>query len=340
MSKRPDLPNPRDWRKYDSFFVPATRTRTTHLIIARQSLLSLLSLACLIVTTAMAPQDFAHDMPDTTSNNTQSIFIVRHGDRWDYSHPEWRATAARPGDPPLSTLGHQQARETGAYLDTLFAEEGIAAKDVVWLSSPFLRTIQTSDDMLNCFTKVNMDAVDIMPENSIWELDGHGGKLHADLPTIQERKMYFPRVNTEYESLITPALPEARADFLDRCNRAVEALNKAHSFRPGTAIVIVSHAAACLGLASAGSNATLQDIYPPGPCSIFRLTRNSDTPVWDLDHYADRDGFNGKNSHLSEIGTTTVPWNNFGDKAINKGYTGPPIPTGAKGAPVAGENEL
>jgi hypothetical protein len=54
-----------------------------------------------------------------------------------------------------------------------------------------------------------------------------------------------------------------------------------------------------------------------------------------LDHYADENGFNGKNNHLTEIGKNTVPWNNFGDKAINKGYTGPPIPTGAKGAPEA-----
>lgn len=288
----------------------------------------------------MAPQVLLDSAPDAPSNSTQSLFIIRHGDRWDYAHPEWRETARRPGDPPLSTLGHQQARETGAYLDTLFKEEGIHGDNVVWLSSPFLRTVQTSNDMLNCFTNVDMNATEILPENSVWELDGHDGRLHADLPTIQERKMYFPRINTEYESLFTPDLPEARVNFLDRCNRAMDSLNQRYTYRPGTAIVIVSHAAACVGLARAGANAGLQDVMPPGPCSVFRLTRTSDTPVWDLDHYADKKGFNGKNNHLSEIGTNTVPWNNFGDKAINKGYTGPPIPTGAKGAPVAENNEL
>ena len=50
--------------------------------------------------------------------------------------------------------------------------------------------------MINCFTKVDMDSVVINPENSVWELDGHDGKLHGDLPPIEERKNYFPRVNT------------------------------------------------------------------------------------------------------------------------------------------------
>ena len=283
----------------------------------------------------MAPQDHVLNTPEGPSSETQWLFIIRHGDRWDYAHPEWLETAPRRGDPPLSTLGHQQARETGAFLDKLFAEEGIEAEGITWFSSPFLRTIQTSDDMLNCFTKVEgIDSVVINPENSVWELDGHGGKLHADLPPIEERRLYFPRVNTEYESLFTPVLPEARADFLGRCDRAMESLNKRFVFCPQTAIVIVSHAAACVGLARAGANVTLQEVNPPGPCSIFRLTRTSNTQAWDLDHYADKTGFNGKSDHLSDTGTTTVPWNNFGDKSVNKGYTGPPWASGAKGAPI------
>lgn len=282
----------------------------------------------------MAPQDLQTHADTTPSSETQSLFIVRHGDRWDYSHPEWRASAQRPGDPPLSTLGHQQARETGVLLDKLFAEEGINAGDVTWLSSPFLRTIQTSDDMLNCFTKVDMDSVVINPENSVWELDGHNGMLHADLPTLEERQNYFPRLNIEYESLFTPELPEARSNFLARCDRAMDSLNSRFSYRPKSAIVIVSHAAACVGLARAAAQVTLQDVMPPGPCSVYKLTRTSNSPAWDLDHYSDKTGFNAHSKHLSVIGNTTVPWNNFGDKSINKGYTGPPIATGAKGAPT------
>lgn len=254
----------------------------------------------------------------------QFIFIIRHGDRWDYSHPEWLKTAQRKGDPPLSTLGHQQSRETGSFLDSVFAEEGLSGDNITWLCSPFLRTIQTSNDMINSFRKVDMDSVQIHPENSVWELDGHDGKLHACLPPIEERQIYFPRVNVGHESLFTPSLPERRSEFLARCDRAVAALNSRFHFRPRTAIVIVSHAAACVGLARAAANATLQDLNPAGPCGIYRLTRTSQTPVWDLDHYSSN-GMNAYSKHLSDVGNTTVPWNHFGDKEVNKGYTGPPM---------------
>lgn len=119
---------------------------------------------------------------------------------------------------------------------------------------------------------------------------------------------------------------EPRSEFLGRCDRAVTALNERFPFRPRTAIVIVSHAAACVGLTRAAANATLQDVNAAGPCSIFRLERSSSSgDVWELPHYATKSGMNAYSEHLSEIGTTTVPWNHFGDKKINKGYTGPPI---------------
>ena len=151
-----------------------------------------------------------------------------------------------------------------------------------------------------------MDGVQINPENSIWELDGHNGRLHASLPPVEERPLYFPRVNASYESLFTPALPEPRSEFLGRCDRAVAALNKRFPFSPRTAIVIVSHAAACVGLARAAANASLQEINPAGPCGIYRLTRTSDTEMWDLDHYSDKKGLNAYSNHLSDRGVHTL----------------------------------
>lgn len=108
----------------------------------------------------------------------------------------------------MSTLGHQQARETGIFLDSILADAGITGSDITWLSSPFLRCIQTSNEALNMFEKVDgMDNVMINPENSVWEIDGHDGKMHESLPTLQERKCYFPRLNEGYESLFVPELP-------------------------------------------------------------------------------------------------------------------------------------
>jgi len=146
------------------------------------------------------------------SEAKQYLFIVRHGDRWDYAHPDWKQTANRWGDPPLSNLGHQQARETGMFLDSVIAKTPeIAASDFKLLCSPFLRTIQTADGILSQFKHTSGDVsenVSICPENSIWELDPKGdGALHAFLPDLQERVCYFPRLETSHESLFTPSLP-------------------------------------------------------------------------------------------------------------------------------------
>ena len=51
-------------------------------------------------------------------NEAQWLVLVRHGDRQDYANPTWRARIQAlgryPRDPPLSTLGHRQARQLGA----------------------------------------------------------------------------------------------------------------------------------------------------------------------------------------------------------------------------------
>jgi hypothetical protein len=143
---------------------------------------------------------------------TQYLYIIRHGDRYDYENPGWSATSTRPGDPPLSALGHQQARETGLFLQSLWAADGIdldeGASDITWLSSPFLRCLQTSNEALNAMTMPDAKAISILPEYSVFEWDGHGGTWHASLPELEERQHYFPRLDMSYESMFVPPLPE------------------------------------------------------------------------------------------------------------------------------------
>lgn len=117
---------------------------------------------------------------------------------------------------------------------------------------------------------------------------------------------------------------EPRSEFLNRCNRGAAAINKRFVFKPRTAVVVVTHAAGCIGISRAAANVTLQDVNPAGPCSITRLTRTSNTEVWDLDAWDDHNGLNGHTGHISDSGIFTYPWNNFGDKKVNRGYTGPP----------------
>ena len=107
----------------------------------------------------------------------------------------------------MGTLGHQQAREVGEFLDGWMFERGFTADDIIWLSSPFLRCLQTSSDALNSFKKVDLHMTQINPEYSIFEWDGHGGEWHRDLPSLEERRHYFPRLNFSYIPSFVPELP-------------------------------------------------------------------------------------------------------------------------------------
>ena len=109
---------------------------------------------------------------------------------------------------------------------------------------------------------------------------------------------------------------------MNRCQQAVDGLHKRYPFQPGQVMVLVTHAAGCIALSKVLSQKELTDITPAGPCSIYGFTRTTNTSQWDLDPHDKVDGFNGRTSHLSASGSTTIPWNNFGD-GKRKFYTGP-----------------
>jgi broad specificity phosphatase PhoE len=208
-------------------------------------------------------------------------------------------------------------------LESLLLADGIEAENITWLSSPFLRCLQTSDGALNAFSKIDhANTIVIQPEYSVFEWDGHGGKWHQDLPSLEERVHYFPRLDLSYESLFVPPLPESKSHFLGRCDKAIKHLHQRFPYKPRSAIVIVTHAAGCIGLARACAQITLEQLTPAGPTSIFGLYRTNHTEVWNIDKFDT--GLNGHIQHLSDMGTRTLPWNNFGDKRFNHGYTGPP----------------
>ena len=270
-------------------------------------------------------------------SNGQTIFIIRHGDRWDYSHPEWYNAASpdRRGDPPLSDLGHVQAREAGTFLDTLLSREDRSAQDITLLCSPFLRCIETANNILQKFSLTQGDVantVQIKLEHSVWEIDGHEGVNHRYLienrEMVKERSWYFPRIDPSYVPLFVPELPETKVESLARFERVIEAIHAAYPFKENQVLVIVTHAAACIGLVKAATGKAFQEITPAGPCSIFRLDRGSaGQTLWDIDDYATPGGMNGYVSHVTEAGRHTIPWNNYGPKSKESGgsiYTGPP----------------
>jgi broad specificity phosphatase PhoE len=254
-------------------------------------------------------------------DKAQHLFVIRHGDRWDYHHKdEWKSdTNRRDGDPPLSSLGMQQSREVGLYLDNIL--EQLDIKDITWMSSPFLRCLQTSELALSSFSKVDVSSLPILPEYSVFEWDGKGGKWHESLPTLAERKHYFPRISIDYKSMFHPTLPEPRHAFRERCQKVVTSLSQRIPYRPNSAIVIVTHAAACIGISVAAADCQNQHVTPAAPASIYGLSRSSGCQAWNLPPHDAPESWNGYTSHLSKLDGKTVPWNHFGS---DKGYTGPP----------------
>lgn len=234
----------------------------------------------------------------------QSLYIIRHGDRYDYSYPIWKETAIRPGDPPLSDLGHQQASETGAYLSSLLMEDDLLdGTDVTFLSSPFLRCIQTSTNILAQFSLNDAHLIKINPEYSVFEIDT-GHDAHSWLPSMEERSCYFPRLDASYDSVFVPDLPEKFPEsFLPRCEKAMEAINQRFKYAPKTSIIIVTHAAGCIGLAASAAKVTIDEVNAAAPCSIFKLTRTSDDETWKI-----CSSCHGYKDHMTAMGKKTWPW--------------------------------
>ena len=117
--------------------------------------------------------------------------------------------------------------------------------------------------------------------------------------------------------------PEPRSQFFDRCQRCVDALHSKFPYQRRKVLVMVSHAAGCVAMAKTLSKKNTTDITPAAPCSIFGFSRDHETDTWTIDPHDASDGLNGYTGHLSNVGSATVPWNNFGDGKV-KFYTGPP----------------
>lgn len=167
-------------------------------------------------------------------------------------------------------------------------------------------------------SEVTLSQVKILPEPSIFEYDPHGMEWHQHLPDdIKERVWYFPRVDPDHEPMFTPALPENKDQFLERCAKVWPAVAERFPADKHKVLIMVSHAAGCIGLSHKGAQRPLNEITPAAPCSIFRLQQFG-KGEWSLDKYDDEEnGMNGFTKHLSTIGPNTTPWNSF------NGYTGP-----------------
>lgn len=114
-------------------------------------------------------------------SSPSTIFFLRHGARLDQLDLEWHLSSPTPYDPPLTTKGITQARQTGAAIQSSLAPRTTPTSDntssissttsavpnrtrrrrrVVIHTSPFLRCIQTSLQLAanieeNCLLRID-----------------------------------------------------------------------------------------------------------------------------------------------------------------------------------------
>ena len=123
-----------------------------------------------------------------------TVYLIRHGARHDFADKAaWRATCNRLGhetsDPPLSALGHAQARETAAAL----SGEGIEHI----LVSPYLRVLQTAQPL------AHMCSLPLRVEEGLAEL----AYAPATIPSAGARVAYFPEIEDEADPIHPPVQP-------------------------------------------------------------------------------------------------------------------------------------
>lgn len=160
----------------------------------------------------------------------QTVWIVRHGNRLDFVHPEWFNTAERRYDPPLSEDGLIQAKELGERLK----KEKIAHI----FSSPFLRSIQTADrvaEALNLPIKIEAGLSEWL--NPFWM---------TELPQTHPQTFLaeqYPRIDWSYASQVMPQYPESEESLWQRTTQTAKRL--VTDFCED--ILLVGHGASVLG---------------------------------------------------------------------------------------------
>eukprot|EP01013_Petalomonas_cantuscygni_P004985 TRINITY_DN15463_c0_g1_i1.p1 TRINITY_DN15463_c0_g1~~TRINITY_DN15463_c0_g1_i1.p1 ORF type:complete len:340 (-),score=47.42 TRINITY_DN15463_c0_g1_i1:64-1083(-) len=233
-----------------------------------------------------------------------TVFLVRHGDRFDYANTDTWASSVRSlnieaRDPPLSAIGHAQARILASVLGSGSHDTDVSSpppfKIDAILASPYLRTIQTAQPLAHA------TGLSICVEEGLAEL----GHVPGTIPPPAERYRYFPEIDLSYQpvhepiiavapdsvsaaagaaaaaeasvaagsagsgvSASTPGVAEVFPDaYLRRMSRMGDLLLR--RFR-GRCIACVSHAAS-LAMVAAVVKVPLSDVGRFAPCGVFAL---------------------------------------------------------------------
>ncbi|KAJ1445498.1 histidine phosphatase superfamily [Pelagophyceae sp. CCMP2097] len=225
----------------------------------------------------------------------QTIVLVRHGDRFDYADPSWlpliRAKGGKERDPPLSTLGHRQARELGAAL-----AEFLAGRIVRVASSPYLRCLQTIRPLAHDL------GVPIDVDEALAEIEHHA----SNTATTDERFVTFPEVRNAADG--SPTCLEAPregwpVEYMERLRNFAADLDRRFGAPDAEeTLVLVSHAAS-VALVSALLDQELTPENRFAPAGMYVLGRDSVAEPWKLLRAGDNNA-----PYVSTNAATTFPW--------------------------------
>lgn len=202
---------------------------------------------------------------------SQTVWIARHGNRLDFVNPEWFNTAERPYDPPLSEDGIEQAQRLGQRL----VGEGI----VHIFASPFLRTVQTANEVANCLD------LPIKIESGLSEwLNPSWMATEPERLPLEVLQENFP-IDPSYTSRVVARYPETSEMVFQRTAETAQRLIDEFS----DDILLVGHGASVVGCAQGLVGGTPE--INASLCCLVKVVRQGQGWVMEL---------NGDTSHLTK----------------------------------------
>jgi len=195
---------------------------------------------------------------------TDTVWVVRHGQRQDTVDPDWELTAARVHDPGLTELGRWQAWRSGRF----FADQEIEFEAVY--CSPFLRTVQTAAEI---YGEIGQEAF-LEPglgehRNADW--------FDSEPETLSHRTLveYFEPIRDDHEPVVIPSFPESHHEAEQRAGRAAQLLADQHDGN----LLLVGHGLTVGGVVQ-GLVGSTEGVDAP-LCGITRIEHNGSN--WELD---------------------------------------------------------
>jgi len=224
-----------------------------------------------------------------------TIFLIRHGARFDYANKEaWMKRCQHHGheacDPPLSALGHSQARETAAEL----AKQGSRIDCI--LSSPYLRVLQTAQPLAHALQ------LPICVDNALAEYKHEPRRI----PGVDARIPFFPEVDDQYEQLLAACHADpgsGREPPVEYMRRMLLLARELPGRYAGKTVACFSHAASVALVAALTGCGSLQDAGCFAPCGIWELVSDDGGGTWQVQRRGE-----DNSGYITRNDPTTFPW--------------------------------